>query len=115
MSKLIPPLTLFLALCFMSSSNVAGRMSATPSDIVIGGHDLKRTADCNGNSVVVDANDSLITLKGECNEIRVNGSTNTITVDTVASIVLNSADNTIRWKKAAKGDKPKVVDRSTGN
>jgi len=47
--------------------------------------------------------------------LKVDGSTNTVTVDSVASIVLNSADNTIRWKKAAKGDKPKVVDRSTGN
>ena len=84
-------------------------------DIVIKGHDLRKTVDCGGNDVVVEANDSVIIVRGECNELRVNGSTNTITVNTVASIVLNSADNTVRWKKAAKGNKPTVVDRSTGN
>jgi hypothetical protein len=84
-------------------------------DIVIGGHDLKKTVTCKGNNVVVDANDSQLTLKGQCNEVRVNGSTNVITIDVVASIVLESADNTVRWRKAAQGDKPKIVDRSTGN
>ncbi len=84
-------------------------------DIVIGGHDLRKTVNCNGNNVVVDANDSELFLKGQCNEVRVNGSTNKITIDVVASIVLESADNTVRWKKAAQGDKPKIVDRSTGN
>lgn len=84
-------------------------------DIVISGHDLRKTVNCNGNNVVVDANDSELILKGQCNEVRVNGSTNAITIDVVASIVLDSADNTVRWKKAARGDKPKIVDRSTGN
>jgi hypothetical protein len=87
----------------------------TAGDIVINGHDLRKTVDCTGNDVVVEANDSIITVRGECKELRVNGSTNTITISTVASIVLNSADNTVRWKKAAKGNKPTVVDRSTGN
>jgi hypothetical protein len=84
-------------------------------DIEISGHDLRKTVTCNGNNVVVDANDSQLTLKGQCNEVRVNGSTNAITIDVVGSIVLESADNTVRWKKAAHGDKPKIVDRSTGN
>ncbi len=84
-------------------------------DLVIGGHDLRKTVNCNGNNIVVNANDSELTLKGQCNEVRVNGSTNKITIDVVASIVLESADNTVRWKKAAQGDKPKIVDRSTGN
>ena len=87
----------------------------TSEDIVIGGHDLRKTVNCNGNNVVVNANDSELFLKGQCNEVRVNGSTNAITIDVVDSIVLESADNTVRWKKAARGDKPKIVDRSTGN
>lgn len=91
---------------------VAGRAG---EDIVIEGHDLRKTVNCNGNDVVVNANDSELILKGQCNEVRVNGSTNAITIDVVASIVLESADNTVRWKKAARGDKPKIVDRSTGN
>jgi hypothetical protein len=84
-------------------------------DIVINGHEMRKTVNCNGNNVVVDANDSVLTLRGKCNEVKVNGSTNSITIDEVASIVLESADNTVRWKKAAKGDKPSVTDRSTGN
>lgn len=84
-------------------------------DIVIDGHDLHRTVNCNGNNVVVKANDSKLILKGQCKEVQVNGSTNILTIDVVASIILESADNTVRWKKAAQGDKPKVVDRSSGN
>ena len=99
----------------MAGTGAAGMTGGTAGDIVINGHDLRKTVDCTGNDVVVDANDSVITIRGECNELRVNGSTNTITVNTVASIVLNSADNTVRWKKAAKGNKPTVVDKSTGN
>ena len=108
-------ISLLSILCLGFVLNAAARTGNTRDDLVINGHDLKKTVDCNGRSVVVDANDSVITLRGECNELKVDGSSNTITVDSVASIVLNSADNTIRWKKAAKGDKPKVVDRSTGN
>ena len=82
---------------------------------MISGHDLRKTVNCSGNNVVIDANDSVLTLRGQCNEVPVNGSTNTITIDVIASIVLESADNTVRWKKAANGAKPKVVDRSNGN
>jgi hypothetical protein len=96
----------------VDATNTTGR---TTGDIVINGHDLRKTVDCNGNNVIVDANDSVITLRGQCNEVKLNGSTNTITIDVVASIVLESADNTVRWKKAANGNKPKITDRSTGN
>jgi hypothetical protein len=57
----------------------------------------------------------VFTLRGQCNEVEVNGASNSITIDVVASIVLNSADNVVRWKKAARGEKPSVVDESTGN
>ena len=116
MSKVIFSTVILFLLCYGSAvkvdaTNAAGRRG----DIVINGHDLRKTVDCNGNNVVVDANDSVITMRGECNEVKVNGSTNTITIDQVASIVLDSADNTVRWKKAANGNKPKIVDKSTGN
>ena len=115
MRKLCFSFVLVLAVYGASTSTLNAARSRTPDDIVVGGHDLRKTVDCAGNNVVIDANYSVITIRGECNELRVNGSTNSITVNSVASIVLNSADNTVRWKKAAKGDKPKVVDKSTGN
>lgn len=117
MSKTILAVAILGMFCCVSAAGLraAGRSTPPVQDIMISGHDLHKTVDCNGKNVVIDANDSTITLRGECNEIQVNGSTNTITVDVVASIVLNSADNTVRWKKAAKGNKPKVVDKSNGN
>jgi len=117
MLRVIFSMALLFSLCCagLSSIGAAGTTAGAAGDIVIAGHDLKKTVDCTGNDVVVDANDSVITIRGECKELRVNGSTNTITVNIVASIVLNSADNTVRWKKAAKGEKPTVVNRSTGN
>ena len=117
MSKLILSTAMLFILCYCSAIKVdaVNTTRGTGDDIVINGHDLRKTVDCKGNNVVVDANDSVITVRGECNEVQVNGSTNTITIDTVGSIVLMSADNTVRWKKALKGNKPKVTDRSTGN
>jgi hypothetical protein len=117
MLKVILSMAILLPLCYGNAVRTgAGEIErGAGEDIVINGHDLRNTVDCSGNSVVVDANDSVITVRGECDELRVNGSSNTITVNVVASIVLNSADNTVRWKKAAKGNKPEVVDKSTGN
>ena len=117
MSKVVLSLAMLFVSCYWNAVKVDVTANPTGSaeDIVINGHDLRKTVNCNGNNVVVDANDSVLTLRGECNEVQVNGSSNTITIDVVASILLNSADNTVRWKKAAKGDKPKVVNRSTGN
>src|ERR1044071_8999288 len=105
MSKVILSMALLAIVCCCSALTVdaTNTPKATVGDIVIDGHDLRKTVNCNGNNVVVDANNSVLTLRGECNEIQVNGAENTITVDVVASIVLNSADNTVRWKKAAKG------------
>lgn len=117
MSKAILSMAMLFIVCYCNAVKVGATdtTSGTGKDIVISGHDLNKTVNCNGNNVVVDANDSVITLRGQCNEVQVNGSSNAITIDVVASIVLNSADNAVRWKKAAKGDKPKVVDKSTGN
>lgn len=115
MIRMALPIGLFLVLACLSALPPNAAKAGSSDDLVINGHDLRKTYNCNGNSVVVDANDSELILKGQCNEVKVNGSTNTITIDVVASIVLESADNTVRWKKAAKGDKPKIVDRSTGN
>ena len=117
MSKVILSIAMLFILCYCNAVKVdaTDTTSGTGEDIVINGHDLRKTVNCNGNNVVVDANDSDLTLRGECKEVKVNGSTNTITIDLVASIVLESADNTVRWKKAANGNKPKIVDRSTGN
>ena len=106
-----------LILCYCSAVKVDATNTTTGDgkDIVVSGHDLRRTLNCNGNNVVIDANDSVLTLLGECNEVEVNGASNSITIDVVASIVVNSADNVVRWKKAAKGDKPRIVDESKGN
>ena len=115
MLKLVLSIATLLALsqAFTAGANV--HPSPTGDEIVISGHDLVKTVNCNGKNVVIDANDSTLTFRGQCNEVKVNGSTNTITLEEVATIVLESADNTVRWKKAASGAKPKVVDRSTGN
>src|SRR5258707_1338503 len=117
MLKVIFSIALLFLPCYSNGvrTGATGITGGIGADIVINGHDLRKTVDCTGNNLIVEANDSVITARGECNELRVDGSTNTITVNVVASIVLNSADNTVRWKKAANGNKPKVVDRSTGN
>ena len=116
MMRIVLSMALLLFVCGNGLTSSSARVvNHAGEDIVISGHDLRKTVNCNGNDVVVDANDSELILKGQCNEVRVNGSTNTITIDVVASIVLDSADNTVRWKKAARGDNPKIVDRSTGN
>ena len=96
---------------------IHGAATSTDSgeDIVIRGHHLRRTVNCKGNNVLVDANESVIILQGECNELTIDGCCNTITVDAVASIVLNSSDNKVRWKKAANGKQPKVNNDGKGN
>src|SRR6185295_14804412 len=96
MLKMVLSTAILLALshgeAFTAGANV--HPNTTGDEIVISGHDLVKTVNCNGKNVVIDANDSTLTFRGQCNEIKVNGSTNTITLEEVATIVLESADNT---------------------
>lgn len=116
MVKTLSSIAILFVLVYGGTFASATALIKSPtSDIVISGHDLRKTVRCNGDKVVIDANNSVFTLRGQCDEVEVNGAENTITIDVVATIVLNSADNTVWWKKAANGDKPKVIDESSGN
>ena len=77
MLRVIFSMAVLFTLCHGNAVSIAAtERNSDTGDIVINGHDLHKTVDSSGNNVVVDANDSVITIRGECNELRVNGSTN---------------------------------------
>jgi hypothetical protein len=75
----------------------------------------KRTASCTKyNDVMVNGSDTVITLKGACRRIEVNGNGNKITSEAVSEIIINGLDNNVTYSRFVNGKRPIIKDnRST--
>jgi hypothetical protein len=66
-----------------------------------------KTINLNGSSTTV-------TIES-VDELNINGASNKVTVDAVDAINVNGASNTVAWKKGKSGDKPTANVVGTGN
>ncbi|HYO71362.1 MAG TPA: DUF3060 domain-containing protein [Archangium sp.] len=75
----------------------------------ISGSDGQETHRCSPKTEVnISGSDNDITLTGECKHVSVNGSTNKVKVEAVATIDVTGSENQITWKRAVGAKKPKV-------
>jgi hypothetical protein len=65
--------------------------------------------------VFIDGNGNTITLSGECLTVALNGSSNTVMIEAVASILLNGDGNQVIWQRALTGSSPTVVRLGANN
>lgn len=65
--------------------------------------------------VEINGQGHTITLTGPCRSVAVNGQGNTVATDVAAAIAANGMSNTVTWKQAATGKKPKVSIGGMGN
>jgi hypothetical protein len=96
----------------------AGRGSV-PLDVApakIGGGVSALTYDCGNQSPIeVVSLSSTITLNGSCGEVEVNGSANTVNLQTVAFIKASGTGNHITWQSGPGGTAPRITNPGGSN
>jgi hypothetical protein len=76
---------------------------------------VTETIECRGRSFDLDGADNTFTLLGECPSVSINGTTNTVRVESVGSISINGMGNKVVWGSAIGGAKPRVSLNGLGN
>ena len=67
------------------------------------------------NRVMVNGGDKVVTVKGACSQIMLNGNGNKVTAEAVMEIVFNGSNNEVRYSRYGNGNRPNVVDNKGGN
>ncbi len=67
------------------------------------------------NQVMVNNSDNVITIKGACSQIMVNGDRNDITTEATMSVVFNGVENKVKYSKYGNGKRPNITDNKAGN
>jgi hypothetical protein len=67
------------------------------------------------NEVMVNNAENIVTIKGACSRITVNGERNTINAEAAMTIVFNGSDNKLTHTRYANGKHPVVTDNRGGN
>jgi len=84
--------------------------------ISINGDSQTKPAACSKfNSVLVNGNADVITIKGPCRQIMVNGDNNEITADAAMEFVFNGTGNTVTYSRFPNGKRPSIVENQAGN
>ncbi len=76
----------------------------------------KKTVVCNKyNQVMLNDSDGVITIKGACRQIMINGNRNDVTAEAVMGIVFNGEENKVKYSRYANGKRPVVTNNKPGN
>lgn len=76
----------------------------------------KKTLDCNKfNNVMINADASVITIKGACRKLTINGDGNQVTADAIAEMAFNGTSNTVNYSRFPNGKPPLVTQNTSGN
>jgi hypothetical protein len=76
----------------------------------------KTSLNCNKyDRVMVNAVDTVITIKGACSQIMINGDRNDVTAEAVMSIIYNGTENKVRYSKYGNGKRPMITENKPGN
>lgn len=67
------------------------------------------------NQVMVNNSDTVVTIKGACRQVMINGDRNDVTAEAVMGIVFNGSENKLRYSHYANGKRPLVTDNRPGN
>jgi len=111
--------SMLVALAGGSSATAAAAPEMVPLDVApakIGGGVSALIYDCGKQSPIeIVTLDSTITLNGSCGEVEVNGSANTVNLQTVASIRATGTGNHITWQSGPGGAAPRISNPGSSN
>jgi Protein of unknown function (DUF3060) len=105
--------------CPSGAASAPGGRWAVPIDVApptISTNGGAVTYDCGNQSPIsiVGAN-STIALTGSCGEVDVNGTANTVNLQTVAVIKANGTGNHVRWQAGPGGTVPQISNTGINN
>ncbi len=84
--------------------------------ISVAGSSLKRTISCSKfNRVMINGSRNVISVKGACKSIMVNGDGNQLISDGAVEFVINGETNTVNYSRFVNGKRPIVSDNAGGN
>ena len=84
--------------------------------VSVHGSDLKKSIAClKFNRVMINGSRNVVTVKGVCQRIMVNGDGNQIISDAALEFVLNGEKNTVNYSRFVNGTRPIVNDNGDGN
>lgn len=80
------------------------------------GHAQKTATACTKfNRLLVNGDDGVISVKGGCRQIMINGDRNKITADAVMEFVFNGSDNIVKYARLLNGKAPSVIQNRADN
>ena len=84
--------------------------------LTVDGPNEKKNVVCSKyNRVMVNSNDNVVTIKGACKQLMINGNGNDVTAEAIVDIVVNGSENNIKYSRFANGKRPSVKENRTGN
>jgi hypothetical protein len=84
--------------------------------ISVSGGDKKESVTCKTfDRVMVNGNRSVVTVKGACRLVIINGDSNQITADAFMDIVINGSGNTVTYSRYVNGKRPVINNNAEGN
>jgi hypothetical protein len=96
-----------------TSTSSSSSSSSSSSMVELVGTARNQKVACSGNTeVVIKGASNNITITGDCKSVKVVGSANSVTLDTVAEIDVKGSANNVSWKKASGGAKQPKVDNA---
>jgi len=115
MNSLPSPFRLPLAAFFLFSLLLWTGVAHSADPIVFENDDDETTLEIAPGKVTVAGSGNTILIQGECTNLVVTGSNNTITLTAVGHIALAGDNNNITWASAVDSDFPTVDDQGKDN
>lgn len=95
---------------------VAVDINSEGDRISINADSQTKTAACpEFNSILINGNSNMITIKGPCRQVMVNGDNNEINADAAMEVVFNGSGNTVKYTRFPNGKRPSVTENQAGN
>ena len=84
--------------------------------VSVDGYDQKKSVDCTRlDRVMINGDRSVVTIKGACRQIMINGDDNQITSDAAIEFVINGVRNSVKYSRFVNGKRPIIKENTAGN
>lgn len=84
--------------------------------VSVNGDDQKKSVSCKKFSdAEINGYRNVITIKGPCRQIIINGESNRVYIDAAMTIMVNGDTNTIIYSRYVNGKRPIIKDNASGN